>query len=79
LDENDNEISRSWSSEPVSSLDLVVPKDWLMFHPAEVHPEFLAWFRDAYEQARASLPEDLRRSQDEHRHKRWSEILGSPR
>ncbi len=79
LDENDDEIWRSWSSEPVSSLDLVVPKDWLMFHPSKIHPEFVAWFGNAYERARASLPEDLRRSQREHRHERWSEMLGLPR
>ena len=65
LDENDDEVWRSWSSEPVSSLDLVLPKDWLMFYPLKIHPEFVDWFREAYEKARASLPEDHRRYQDE--------------
>jgi hypothetical protein len=79
LDEKDNEKWHSWSSKPVSSLDLVVPKDWPMFYPSKIHPEFVPWFRDAYEKARASLPEDQRRYHDNHRHWRWSEVLGMPR
>jgi hypothetical protein len=79
LDEKDNEKWHSWSSKPVSSLDLVVPKDWPMFYPSKIHPEFVPWFRDAYEKARASLPEDQRRHHDNHRHWRWSEVLGMPR
>jgi len=79
LDENEDEVWRSWSSKPVSSLDLVLPKDWVLFHPVEIHPDFLDWFRAAYDKGRASLPEDQRRYQDEHRHERWSEVLSLPR
>jgi hypothetical protein len=79
LDENDDEVWRSWSSEQVSSVDLLLPKEWLLFCPVEIHPDFVGWFRDAYERARALLPEDQRRSLDGHRHRRWSEILGMPR
>ena len=79
MDENDDEVWRSWSSEPVSSLDLVVPKDWLMFHPSKIHPDFVEWFRTNYDPARASLPEEQRRYQEKHRHGRWSEVLGMPR
>src|SRR3954447_5803984 len=60
LDENDDEVWRSWSSEPVTRLDLLLPKDWPIFYPLEIHPGFLAWFRQAYEKARASLSPDLR-------------------
>lgn len=76
LDENDDEVWRSWSSESVSSLDLLVPKDWPMFHPSKIHPDFVGWFREAYEKARSKLPEGLRRSQDEHRHEYWLKVLG---
>ena len=79
LDENDDEIWRSWSPEPVSSLDLVVPKDWLMFHPSMIHPDFVGWFREAYERERSILPEGQRGYQDEHRHARWHEVLGLPK
>jgi hypothetical protein len=79
LDENDDEIWRSWSSEPVSSLDLVLPKDWPLFHPIEVHPDFVDWFRSNYDNVRGSLPEDQRRSQEKHRHGHWMQILAMPR
>jgi hypothetical protein len=39
LDENDDEVWRSWSSEPESSLDLVVPHDWPVFYPSKIHPD----------------------------------------
>jgi hypothetical protein len=79
LDENDDEVWRSWSSEPVGSLDLVVPNDWHRFYPVEIHPDFLEWFREAYEKARAMMPDDQRRVQEKYRHVRWLEVLGLPR
>ena len=79
LDENDDEVWRSWSSEPVSNLDLVVPKDWPNFSPSNIHPEFAGWFREAYEKARGTLPEDQRRDHDGHRRGRVAEALGMPR
>lgn len=79
LDENDDEVWRSWSSEPVSSLDFVLPKDWPVFYPSKIHPEFVEWFRRNYDKVRASLPEDQRRYQDKRRHERWSEVLSLPR
>jgi len=78
LDENDDEVWRSWSSEPVGSLDLVLPNEWHRFYPVEIHPDFLEWFREAYEKARSTLPEDQRRYHDEHRHGHWMEVLGMP-
>jgi len=79
LDENDDEVWRSWSSEPVSSLDLVLPNHWPLFYPVEIHPEFVGWFRDTYEMARETLPDDMRRYQDKHRHGHWQEVLGLTR
>ncbi len=79
MDENDDEVWRSWSSEPVSNLDLVLPDEWHRFYPVEIHPDFLEWFREAYEKARDTLPEDERRYHDQHRHGRWLEVLGMPR
>jgi hypothetical protein len=63
----------------VSSLDLVLPKDWPLFHPIEVHPDFVDWFRSNYDNVRGSLPEDQRRSQEKHRHGHWMQILAMPR
>ncbi len=79
LDENDDEIWRSWSIEPVRSLDLVVPRFWAITYPVEIHPDFVEWFRANYEKARKTLPKDQRRYQNEHRHGHWMQVLGMPR
>jgi hypothetical protein len=76
LDENDDEVWRSWSSEPVGGLDLVVPKDWPLSHPVEIHSDFLAWFRGNYDEAVLKLPQDQRRYQEKHRHGRWTNVPG---
>jgi hypothetical protein len=78
LDENDDEVWRSWSSKPGSSLDLVMPKGWPLFHPIDIHCEFLEWFSENYDGAVLSLPQDLRRYQEKHRHGRWLKFLGMP-
>ena len=79
LDENDDEVWRSWSSQPVSSLDVVLSRGWPMFYPSKIHSDFVEWFLANYEEARSTLPEDQRRYQDKHRHERWSEALSLPR
>jgi hypothetical protein len=33
LDENDDEVWRSWSSDRVADLDLVLPRKWPLFYP----------------------------------------------
>jgi hypothetical protein len=76
MDENDDEVWRSWSSEPVNSLELVVPQDWPLFSPIQIHPKFVEWFRENYDEAVLNLPEDQRRYQEKHRHGRWLHVLG---
>ena len=76
LDENEDEVWRFWSSKPVSSLELVLPNDWVLFHPVEIHPDFLDWFRENYDEAVLSRPQDQRRYHDEHRRWRWLKVLG---
>jgi hypothetical protein len=75
LDEDDHEVWRSWSTEPVSSLELLVPNDWPMYYPSAIHPEFLGWFRDHYEKAQATLSENQCRYQLTHRHRKWLRVL----
>jgi hypothetical protein len=76
LDENDDEVWRSWSSESVTSLDLVLPKDWPLFHPIEVHSDFVKWFRETYDESELRVPQDQRRYQEKHRHGRWLNVFG---
>jgi hypothetical protein len=78
LDDNDDEAWQSWTSEPVKKLDLVLPKDWPIFYPVTIDREFVEWFRTNYEAARASMHEDQRRYQEQHPHRRWSEVLSVP-
>ncbi len=33
---------------------LAVPRDWPIFFPAEIHPDFVEWFRANYDNARAA-------------------------
>jgi hypothetical protein len=79
LDENDDEVWHSWSSEPESSVDLVMPYDWPVYFPSKIHPDFVGWFRANYDTARALLPEDQLRYQEKHRHGHWLGALGLPR
>lgn len=76
LDDTDDEVWRSWSSQPVASLGDVLPKDWPHFHPIEIHPDFVAWFREAYEPARERLGGEMRDFQAEHAHDVWVKALG---
>jgi hypothetical protein len=78
LDENDDEVWRSWSSEPERSLDLVVPHNWPIYYPSKIHPNFLDWFRANYDKVRASMPNDQHQYEDKHRHGHWLKVLGLP-
>ena len=78
MDEADREFWRAFTTDPVSSLDLVLPKDWPNFTPIELNAEFLDWFRTAYEPARSNIPRELRRSQTRYRHPRWMQVLRLP-
>jgi hypothetical protein len=78
FDEDDEEVVRSWATEPVPDLWLAVPKEWPLYYVLKVHPDFRAWFREKYESARASLDPSLKETQAEHIHPRWAEILGLP-
>ena len=60
LDENDDEVWRSWSTDPVADLALVVPREWPLFYPMTIRPDFTGWFRDHYEEARSLLPPELK-------------------
>lgn len=45
FDENDEENWRCWSSDPVSELSELLPKEWWQMSPTKVHPEFVAPLR----------------------------------
>ena len=78
IDFADEELPRSWTSEPVPDLGLAVAKEWPLYHVLEVHPDFVGWFRENYEAARGSLDPSMREMQAEHMHPRWAMLLGLP-
>ena len=45
FDDNDDEVWRSWSSDPVSELSAALPDRWWQMCPIKVHPEFVAQLR----------------------------------
>jgi hypothetical protein len=49
LDENDDEVWRGWSTDPVPELSLALPGQWWKMCPTEVHPEFVSQLRGEYE------------------------------
>ena len=54
FDENDEENWRCWSSDPVSELSELLPKEWWQMSPTKVHPEFVAPLRREYERFRSA-------------------------
>jgi hypothetical protein len=53
FDENDDEIWRSWSSEPVTDLIAALPGNvWWMMSIYRVHPQFAPQLRQAYDMYR---------------------------
>ena len=47
LDENDDENRTLRSSSQMNDLELVLPRDWPVFGPLQIHLYFLKWFRAA--------------------------------
>ncbi|MEX2310506.1 MAG: hypothetical protein WD738_23265 [Pirellulales bacterium] len=65
LDENEDEVWRSWSTEPVPNIEVAlraVAEDdsWVFFFPIEIHPEYRTIVRELVEAAVAKLPAERR-------------------
>jgi hypothetical protein len=76
LDADVNEEWRKWESDPVYELSAVLPADWPLMFPSNVHPDFVGWFRDHYEAVRASVRDDLRPYQSGSPNWRWRRVFG---
>lgn len=70
MDENDLDEWRTWTSAPTEDLHAVVPDDWPLMLPIQVHLDFAEWFRSRYKEARERFPSQPR-STDE----RWQRAL----
>jgi len=74
IDDNDEEDWRYWSSDPVSELSELLPKEWWMLSPIEVYPEFVAPLRREYERCLGAGGGSVPRF----RHERWRRLLSIP-
>jgi len=72
LDENDEEVWRSWSCDATSLMD-ALPPSWWRYSPMKVHPQFADQIRREYERCRAE--DDERSSWHDYGHERWINIL----
>jgi len=75
LNENDDEAWGSWSQPPVTDLAQALPDGWCRMTPSQMHPEFVAWFREQYEAERATLSADERTAQERFTHRHWQSYL----
>jgi hypothetical protein len=76
MDADDNEEWREWESDSSINLSAVVPGNWPLMSPREIHPAFVPWFRRHYDAARASLRDDLRAYQAGSRDREWRRVFG---
>jgi hypothetical protein len=79
LDADDNEEWRTWESDSAADLSAIVPAKWPLMFPSDVHPDFVGWFREHYEAARASLSECEWAYQARSPHSDWREVFGLAR
>jgi hypothetical protein len=75
LDANDDEEWRAWASAQEDVLASVVPSNWPLMFPITIHPNFVGWFRDNYEAARAGLSASTQEYQTRHPHWRWQGVF----
>lgn len=65
---------RTWETPKTATFMELLPKDWTIFHPMFIHPDFIALLRQAYDEEITTLPpEDL--EWNEHRKQRWDKVL----
>jgi len=79
LDDNDEVGSspRSWAGPKTANLSEAVGKNWIFYNPVSIHPDFLPWFRQAYDAEWAQLPVETRLQRKDSR-RSWQELLWSP-
>lgn len=73
LDDNDDEAWRSWTSESVTELSLVLPEKWFVMSPTKVHSDFVSQIRREYERCCGTQPTGKRAGRWQH--ERWQELL----
>lgn len=78
MDENDDEVWRSWESQPYLRLEDAVQSisndgGWVFFYPISVHPDYRAAVWGLVQETARNLPDEQKRLWDERRWKRWQD------
>ena len=78
LDENDDEDWRSWTSEPVQTIQEAlrsVAEDgsWVFFHPISVHAEYRMIVWELVQETASQLPQERRRMWQD-RNRNWQRL-----
>jgi hypothetical protein len=76
INADDSEEWKSWTSEQSRDLATLLPDFWPLMFPRAVHPDFVGWFRDHYEAARAALDEGARAYQARTPDRYWQTVFG---
>ena len=68
---------REWTTNPVRSLDKLLPRDWPLYFPETIHPLFIEWFQERYDAAYKQLPPELQIYQLKWAGAQWRRIFVS--
>jgi len=76
MDENDDEVWRSWESPPYTSIkDAIqsISKDgeWVLFYPISVHPDYRANVWEMVQETAGNLRDHLKHLWNDQRREQW--------
>ncbi|MCX6379948.1 MAG: hypothetical protein NT023_10810 [Armatimonadetes bacterium] len=76
MDENDDEVWRSWATDPVPALALALPEKWCEMYPIRVHKDFVAPLHHEYVRCQDTQNSD---AMERHRHESWLKVFAAQR
>ncbi|QJX01176.1 DUF6508 domain-containing protein [Frigoriglobus tundricola] len=79
LDENDDEVWRSWESQPYLRIEDAVRSisndgSWVLFHPISIHPDYRTSVWELVQETARTLPDELNHLWDDRRRTKWQHL-----
>jgi hypothetical protein len=76
MDENDDEVWRSWEPEPYLRIEDAVKSisndgGWLFFYPISIHPDYRVAIWELVQETARNLSEEQRHLWNDRRRERW--------
>ena len=75
LDENDNEIWKTWKKNKTKDIASLLPDIWLLMFPIFIYSEFVDWFRNQYDLKLKELPKYEYEMHMNHAFNQWQKIF----